>query len=188
MALSACSQGLPPPPAPLVACPAALAALGVRFDPWAAPVAGQCRVEQPILVHASAIPPDRPLATSCTLALAWARLEPEILAIARRELGSPPRRMLHMGSHACRSMTGNAGRASLHASARALDLVGFELADGSRVTVREHWADSGPRGRFLRGVAAVACRHFAMVLTPRSDRLHRDHLHLDLGPFKGCDA
>jgi len=93
-----------------------------------------------------------------------------------------------MGSHACRRMTGNAGRASLHARALALDLVGFEFPDGSRVTVFEDWSDRGPRGRFLRAVAKAACRHFAMVLTPRSDRFHLDHLHLDLGPFVRCDA
>lgn len=185
----ACSPRPPaPPPTPAAGCPAALAALGVRFDPWPAPVAGPCRVEQPVRVHASAIPPASPLATSCDLARSWARFEPEVQAIARRELGQNAVRMLHMGSHACRAMTGNAGRASLHAAARALDLVGFELADGSRVTVLEHWHDRGPRGRFLRAVARAACQRFAMVLTPRSDRFHVDHIHLDLGPFARCDA
>lgn len=120
--------------------------------------------------------------------LAWARFEPEIRAIVRRELNSEPVRTLHMGSHACRRMTGNAGRTSLHAHALAFDLAGFELADGSQVTVREHWYDRGPRGRFLRAVARAACRHFTMVLTPKSDRFHHDHIHLDLGPFAGCDA
>lgn len=137
---------------------------------------------------ASGISPTPPLQTSCALARVWASFEPEIRAIARRELAAELVRTLHMGSHACRRMTGNAGRASLHASARALDLAGFELADGTRVLVREHWHDRGPRGRFLRAVARAACRRFTMVLTPRSDRFHHDHIHLDLGPFAGCDA
>lgn len=172
----------------MAGCPVELAALGVRFEPWAAPSIGACSVERPIRMIASGVSPAPPLQTSCALARAWARFEPEIRAIARRELDAEPVRTLHMGSHACRRMTGNAGRASLHASARALDLSGFELVDGTRVLVREHWYDRGPRGRFLRAVARAACRRFAMVLTPRSNRFHHDHIHLDLGPFAGCDA
>ncbi len=169
-------------------CPAELAALGVSFEPWAAPSSGACRIEQPVRVTASRIALERPLLTSCAMARAWARFEPEIQAIARRELAAEPVRLLHMGSHACRGMTGNAGRASLHATARALDLAGFELSDGSRVVVGEHWHDQGRRGRFLRALARAACGRFAMVLTPRSDLFHRDHIHVDLGPFAGCDA
>lgn len=175
-------------PPPLAGCEAEISALGAVVEPWAAPTGGACRVERPLVLVASRIAPDRPLATSCAMARAWLRFEPEVQAIARRELGLEVARMVHMGSHACRRMTGNAGRASLHATARALDLAGFELADGTRVTIAEHWSERGPRGRFLRAVAKAACRHFAMVLTPRSDRLHRDHLHLDIGPFSGCDA
>jgi hypothetical protein len=29
---------------------------------------------------------------------------------------------------------------------------------------------------------------FHLVLTPRSDALHRSHLHLDIGRWRRCDA
>lgn len=186
--LAACAREPPRPPLTVSGCLDALRAAGLRVERWEAPGTGACRVDEPVRLARSGLPLDPPLETSCSLARAWLRFEPEVRAIARRELGAEPRGIVHMGSHACRRMTGNAGRASLHARALALDLAGFELADGTRVTVLEHWHDRGPRGRFLRAVAKAACRHFPMVLTPRSDRFHRDHLHLDLGPFARCDA
>jgi len=186
--LAACAREPPRTPPPVSGCLDALRAAGLLVEAWDAPASGACRVEAPVRLARTGLGFDRPLETSCPLALAWLRFETEIRAIARRELGREPRGVIHMGSHACRRMTGNAGRASLHARALALDLVGFEFPDGSRVTVFEDWSDRGPRGRFLRAVAKAACRHFAMVLTPRSDRFHLDHLHLDLGPFVRCDA
>ncbi len=173
---------------PRTACEAELRALGATFEPWPAPAGGACRVERPIRLVASRVPPDRPLETNCALARAWLGFEPELLAVARRELGAEALALLHMGSWSCRRMTGNAGRTSQHARALALDVAGFRLADGRRITVAEHWRDRGPAGRFLRAAAKAACRHFPMVLTPDSDRWHRDHLHLDLGPFARCDA
>jgi hypothetical protein len=187
-ALAACAREPPPSAPPVAGCIEVLRAAGLVVEPWDAPASGACRVEAPVRLARTGLTFDRPLETSCPLALAWLRFEPEIRAIARRETGLEVVRVLHMGSHACRRMTGNAGRASLHARALALDLAGFELSDGSRVTVLEHWSDRGPRGRFLRAVAKAACQRFAMVLTPNSDRFHRDHIHLDLGPFAGCDA
>jgi hypothetical protein len=75
---------------------------------------------------------------------------------------------------------------SEHATGRAIDLAGFELADGSRVSVKDDW-DEGQRGRFLREIATRACAYFSVVLTPETDRHHRDHLHLDVGPWRACD-
>lgn len=118
----------------------------------------------------------------------WMAFEPEIGRLAQRHLGQAVRGVRHYGSHACRAMTGNGRRRSLHASALALDVAGFELADGSLVTVARDWRSRGPRGRFLRAVAKAACARFSVVLTPESDRDHADHIHVDLGPWKLCDA
>jgi hypothetical protein len=54
------------------------------------------------------------------------------------------------------------------------------------VTVAQGW--DGPRDerRFLRDVRDAACRRLGAVLDPDSDRQHRDHLHLDLGPWRLC--
>ncbi len=187
--LAGCARApRPPSPPPLAGCREALLAAGLEVEPWAAPTGGACRVEEPVRLQRTSLALDRPLETSCALALAWLRYERELRVVARRETGRELVAVEHRGSHACRRMTGNAGRKSLHARALAIDVGGFRLSDGTRITVLEHWWDEGPPGQFLRAAARAACRHFTMVLTPRSDRFHRDHLHLDLGPFRGCDA
>ncbi|MCS6878097.1 MAG: extensin family protein [Geminicoccaceae bacterium] len=186
--LAACARAPHPAPPRAESCLAALRAAGLGVEPWDAPTAGACRVEAPVRLARTRLALSRPLETSCALASAWLRYEEELGRLARRVTGRELVAIEHAGSHACRPMTGNAGRASLHARALALDVVAFRLSDGSRIAVEEHWRDRGPAGRFLRAAAELACRHFAMVLTPDSDRWHRDHFHFDLGPFSRCDA
>jgi hypothetical protein len=82
--------------------------------------------------------------------------------------------------------TGGSGRLSNHAAGLAIDIAGFEFADGTRVLVKDHWRDPGPRGRFLREIARAACEQFSVVLTPNTDVWHRDHIHLDLGRERLC--
>ena len=118
--------------------------------------------------------------------VAWSEFEAAVDRAARDYLRSPVVAIRHFGSFACRRMTGNAGRLSLHAQARALDVAGFVLADGRVVTVERGWRGPRDQQRFLRAVAAAACRHFSVTLTPDSDRLHRDHLHVDIGPWRQC--
>ena len=48
------------------------------------------------------------------------------------------------------------------------------------------WRRPGDERRFLRAVAVAACRKFSVVLTPNSDRFHRDHIHVDIGPWRKC--
>lgn len=169
------------------ACLKALAEHGVRATPWRAPAGDGCRVDTPVRAAAggtAAFAP--PLGTSCAMLVAWSDFEPQIQAAARARFGQGVAAVRHYGSVACRPMTGNARRPSLHASGRALDVAGFVLADGREVGVARGW--SGPRDerRFLRDVAAAACRRFSVALTPESDRRHADHLHLDVGPWRAC--
>lgn len=167
-------------------CLAALAEAGGVAGPWAAPRQGACRVDTPVSLVAAPAAFDPPLGTSCAMALAWTRFAPELDRLARRHLGTRVLAVRHYGSYACRRMTGNGRRMSLHASARAVDIAGFALADGTEIRVSKDWRGSGPRSRFLRAVARAACGHFSVVLTPDHDRDHRDHIHLDIGPWRLC--
>ena len=119
------------------------------------------------------------------MAAALLDIERDADRAARELLGSGLAEIRHFGSYACRRMTGNRRRTSLHASARAIDIAGFRLENGTRVSVLEDWG-SGPKGEFLRRVATSACRRFGVVLTPAHDRDHRDHIHIDIGPWKLC--
>ncbi len=171
-------------------CLRALAARGVAASPWRAPGAdGRCGVDTPVRAAAgrsARFAP--PLETSCAMLVAWSDFEVEVQRAAVAHLGRGVTAVRHFGSHACRRMTGNAGRTSLHARAQAIDVSGFTLTDGRAVTVASGWRGSRAERRFLRAVAEAACRHFSVTLTPASDRAHRDHLHVDIGPWRLCGA
>jgi hypothetical protein len=172
-------------------CLRALAGRQVAAVAWQAPGGrgGRCSVDTPVRAAAgrsTGFAP--PLETSCAMLVAWSDFEGALQRAARTHLGAGVAAVRHFGSHACRRMTGNAGRTSLHARARAIDVSGFTLTDGRAVTVASGWRGSRAERRFLRAVAEAACRHFSVTLTPASDRAHRDHLHVDIGPWRLCGA
>ena len=85
-------------------------------------------------------------------------------------------------SYACRARNNaRRGKMSEHGYGNAIDLSGFTLASGRRITVKGGWSGSSDERRFLRAIRARACADFTTVLGPGSDRHHHDHLHLDLG-------
>ena len=170
-------------------CLRAAAARGIAMTPWRVSGGGACGVDTPLTagrIADAALRP--PLRTSCALAVALADYERRVQAIALGTLGSRIVAIRHYGSHACRRMSGNAARMSQHAHARAVDIAGFTTADGQAISVARDWNAWGARGRFLRRAAAAACASFSVVLTPETDRNHANHLHLDLGPWRRCDA
>lgn len=169
------------------ACLAELDRRGIKVARWAAPASGGCAVDAPVVAVDGQLELAPPTPTSCQLLLAWAAFEPEIDRLARELRGAGLRRVQHFGSYSCRRMTGGSGL-SLHASGRAIDIAAFELTNGERIAVLTDWNARDARGRFVRAVAAAACARFSAVLTPRTDRWHQDHLHLDLGPWRKCDA
>jgi hypothetical protein len=70
--------------------------------------------------------------------------------------------------------------------ANALDIAGFVLIDGRRVSVARDWPGDADEARFLRAVHQGACRFFNGVLGPDYNLAHADHLHLDRGPYRIC--
>jgi len=107
----------------------------------------------------------------------WARFGVD--RAARQILGSPLARIETMGSYACRNIAGS-NRRSAHASAEAIDVSGFVLEDGRRITLTGDWRNGTAEEReFLRVVHRSACRRFGTVLGPDYNRAHEDHLHLE---------
>jgi hypothetical protein len=169
------------------ACVRMLNDRGIAVQSWRPASGSGCAVDTPVRASAGTLAGfSPPLETSCAMLVAWSDFEAEVDAAARRFLGSRLLAVRHFGSFGCRRMTGNAGRLSLHAKARALDISGFQLADGRVVTVLDGWRGPRDQRRFLRAVADAACRHFSVTLTPESDRLHQNHLHVDIGPWRRC--
>lgn len=122
-----------------------------------------------------------PLVTSCQVAAAMLVLERQVIApAARRRFGSEVAAIEHFGSYSCRRLYGREeGEFSEHATANALDIAGFRLADGTRISVLRDWAGDGAEAAFLRDVRDGACALFATVLSPDYNAAHTDHLHLD---------
>ena len=125
---------------------------------------------------------------SCPLAVAFALFERHSLQPAAQAIfGQRVSRVEHLGSFACRNIYNRAdGRLSQHASANALDIAGFRLADGRSISVLKDWPGEGDGARFLRQVRDGACDDFNVVLSPDYNAAHRNHFHLDMGRWWVC--
>lgn len=121
------------------------------------------------------------LVTACPVAAALTLFERETLQpAAQRHLGSEVVSIDHAGSYSCRRLYGRSdGRFSEHATGDALDIIGFRLADGTRVSVLRDWASGDAKSAFLHDVRDGACAVFATVLSPEYNAAHADHLHFD---------
>lgn len=148
-----------------------------------------CGFENAVAVEQSTVPYGGPaLRASCPLAAALYLWEREVVApAAARHLGAEVTRIDHVGTYACRRVNGRAsGRPSQHATANAIDVTGFRLADGRAVTVLGGWDGDPAEQAFLRAVRDGGCKLFKAVLGPDYNALHRDHFHLDMGPYNVC--
>lgn len=126
--------------------------------------------------------------SSCRLAVAYALFDiHQLQPAAQSVFGQKVTQVDHLGSFACRNIYNrSAGRLSQHASANALDIAGFRLADGRRISVLKDWKDEGDDGRFLKMVRDGACQQFNTVLSPDYNAAHRNHFHLDMGRWRVC--
>lgn len=113
-----------------------------------------------------------------------------VVPAAYQILGSELRRVDTYGSYACRNVVGsprNAGRRSGHAIANAVDVAGFTLADGRRITVLNDWRSTDGRVQaFWRAVHRSACKRFGTTLSPDYNAAHANHLHLEDDAARLC--
>ena len=147
-----------------------------------------CPLRNTLRVQGAAVGLSGSFLASCPLAVAFALFERHGLQPAAQAIfGQAVTRVDHLGSFACRNMYNRAeGRLSQHASANALDIAGFRLADGRSISVLKDWPGEGDKARFLRQVRDSACDDFNVVLGPDYNAAHRNHFHLDMGPWWVC--
>lgn len=167
------------------ACRALLTQSGVRFTALPSRRDGQCGYEDAVRLTSGgardiALSPVG-LGMACPVAAAVAMWEWNVLAAAaRRHFDARVTRIDHFGSYSCRRLYGrDAGAWSEHATADAIDIAGFRLSDGTRISVARDWSGGGAKAAFLREVRDGACGLFATVLSPDYNAAHRDHFHLD---------
>ena len=124
----------------------------------------------------------------CPLSVAvflWLR---EVEALARDRYGEGLAKVHHMGTYSCRRQRGNgSGRWSEHAFANAWDIGAFELESGRLIRVLTDWnGDDSNNRAFLREARQAACKVFNVTLSPDYNAAHRDHFHVDMGPYSSC--
>jgi hypothetical protein len=166
-------------------CRALLREAGVRFTPLPARRSGQCGYDDALRFGRGGAleigwrPAD--LGTSCPVAASLALWEWHVVQPAALEhLSSKVAAIDHFGSYSCRRIYGRSeGAWSEHATANAVDIAAFRLADGRRIGILSDWEEGGAEARFLRAVRDGACDLFATVLSPDYNAAHRDHLHFD---------
>ena len=168
-------------------CAQALASSSLRYSPLpdSAPAAA-CPLRNSLRLHSADVALSSSFIASCPLAVAFALFERhELQPAAQAVFGQPVQQLEHFGSFACRTIAGSS-RTSQHATANALDIAGFRLADGQRITLARDWQGDDRAARFLRRVHAGACRSFNITLGPAYNAAHRDHLHVDMGGWRLC--
>jgi hypothetical protein len=175
------------------ACAAALRATPLAYASVPdRPLARGCGWTAAVRVTALPARLGAPLVLSCPAAVSLSMWERHaVQPAAQAAFDAPVVAVEHYGSFACRDIggasgDGRTGRRSEHATANALDVAGFVLADGRSVRVDTDWARGDGRGRFLRDVHDRACALWDVVLGPDYNAAHRDHFHLDLGPARAC--
>lgn len=170
-------------------CRAAIADAGAVFTPLA-------DHEEPTgcgwtdAVRLSAIGDTRlssPAMLTCPLAASLVMFDRQVLQpAATARFGSPVRQIDHVGSYACRNIyRREQAPLSRHALADAIDVTGWQLANGRRIGIEKGWTsiDAAP---FLHDLQRDGCRYFGAFFGPDDNAAHRTHFHLQGGGFGGC--
>lgn len=182
---------------PLPDCFAGLVDRGVPFEPTviaddhpAEDPSLTCHVEEPVRVYSGFAGVDLTYADgadaesvigACTLAHALADTLEDVAA-------QGVVRVRHLGTYNCRTIAGTT-ELSRHAYGDAIDLSGFEFADGTTWTLVDDWEHdtttfSTEAGEWLYDSAHRWHdeRYWTIVLTPNYNAAHDNHFHVDLTP------
>ncbi|WP_375279533.1 extensin family protein [Pseudooctadecabacter sp.] len=171
-------------------CLAALdeAARMTRRDPFE--VSEECHIRNRVDLAGVGRARIDPIETSCATALRTAMWERHgVQPAAVNVFGSEVTVIRQIGSYNCRPIRttqGGSTRWSTHATADAIDISGFDLADGTTIRLIRDWEGDDDAAQFLRAVRDSACTWFATTLGPDYNALHADHFHLQARGWGTC--
>jgi len=144
---------------------------------------GGCGGDDLVRLEAVVLPDKRQVAVKppailrCAMAsevAAWVRTD---VAPLITSLGSAISALDNFDSFECRGRNRVVGaQLSEHGRANALDLRGFQVANGQSILLVDRNVSREVRENVLHSV----CARFTTVLGPGSDGYHEDHIHLDL--------
>ncbi|HFZ8993941.1 TPA: extensin family protein [Citrobacter freundii] len=124
---------------------------------------------------------------SCPLALSSALfVEQQVKPLTRKFMAGQVVRIEHFGSYACRNIYHRPdARRSEHASADALDVSAFQLADGRKITILRGWKDD-KAAPWLRAMLDASCSYYGNGLGPDYNAAHANHFHLGMRGYGIC--
>jgi hypothetical protein len=147
-----------------------------------------CGFFDAVEVSGNPIPYTRDAKVTCPLAAALVVWQREVVApAARRHFRSDIDSINHFGTYSCRTRNSRAGaRPSEHATANAIDIAGFRLRNGRKISVLNGWNGRADEQAFLREIHQGGCQVFRLVLGPDADAAHANHFHFDMGRWVRC--
>lgn len=124
---------------------------------------------------------------SCPLALSSALfVSQQARPLTKTWTGSELVRIEHLGSYACRNIYHRPdARRSEHATAEALDISAFRLANGERVTILHGWRSTKTQP-WLQALLTASCGYYGNGLGPEYNAAHANHFHLGMRGFGLC--
>ncbi|MEH0886398.1 extensin family protein [Enterobacter sp. UNJFSC 003] len=149
---------------------------------------GDCPLSNVVRVHDfGPVSLNSSFLSSCPLAMSTALfVSQQARPITKAMMGSELIRIEHLGSFACRNIYHRPdARRSEHATAEALDISAFRLANGERVTVLRGWK-STKMLPWLQALQAASCGYYGNTLGPDYNAAHANHFHLGMRGFGLC--
>jgi hypothetical protein len=188
---------VPAPAQAVDTCPADLQAAGFDIEAAEPPQVSNplCRIETPVRLKAVPVPTkhkavvrlsEQPI-LACRFAGPLGRWIGELVAPLVAGIHGAELKSVHTGpGFECRNRNRAAtGKLSAHAEGLAIDIAGFELANGSTLKIKpEPGAAPDPA---LAALRTAACGWFTTILGPGSDEAHHDHLHVDIQQHGSSD-
>jgi hypothetical protein len=151
----------------------------------AAPVrTGRCGIDNPVRVTSVAgVYLNSPALVDCKTAQALSKWVDKAAMPALKRKGGGLKSLNIVASYACRTRNSQKGaKLSEHAQGHAVDIAGFTLHNGQKLTVLKDW--NGKHSKALRSMHKKACGTFGTVLGPKADKYHLDHFHFDTARYR----
>lgn len=144
-----------------------------------------CGVDSAVKVKSvSGIALSQPSTMDCQTAKALKKWVDNGLTPAVGSKGGGVSKIQVMGHYVCRPRNNQAGnKISEHGRGRAIDIGGFTLKDGTKVSVLSDWRTKS-NGKILKAAYSKACGTFGTTLGPNANRYHQDHFHFDTARYR----
>ncbi|MBL4813489.1 MAG: extensin family protein [Rhodobacteraceae bacterium] len=145
---------------------------------------GACGISHPVRVRSVAgVRLSTPATIDCQTAQALARWVQRSAIPAIGNTGGGLAGLRVVSHYSCRTRNSQPGaRLSEHSFGRAIDIAGFQLRNGTEISVLNGWNSSN--GARLRRMHDQACGTFGTVLGPNANRFHADHFHFDTANYR----